>query len=67
MVIWKLLNNDIAEEIWDQHLAEFSDFTFYQTYAWGEHRRSSGWIPYRWVAYNNGEIVCYGARGVPIL
>jgi len=58
MASWQLLSDERAREIWDQNLIRFNDFTLYQTYAWGEHRRFFGWVPFRWVAYGDaGEIV----------
>ena len=57
-VTWELLGDEIANKVWDQYLLQFDGFTPYQFYAWGEHRRHFGWVPYRWVAYNdNREIV----------
>ena len=57
MARWELLKNEDAARTWDQTLGEFDDCTPYQSYAWGEYRRSLGWEPYRWIAFNDEEKV----------
>lgn len=58
MVTWTLLSRNEAAESWDKNLLKFDDFTYSQTYSWGEYREKLGWQPYRWVAREaNGEIV----------
>jgi hypothetical protein len=58
LVKWEILGDEIAKESWDRELSRFEGFTLYQCYAWGEHSRSFGWVPFRWVARENGrEIV----------
>jgi hypothetical protein len=54
-VIWRLLSDDLAQKVWDRYLIGFDGFTFHQSYAWGEHRKRSGWTPYRWIARRSGE------------
>ena len=56
MVTWRQLTdaNELAD--WDQQLLHFDDYSIYQTLAWGEHRRTLGWMPYRWAAYDGGTI-----------
>jgi hypothetical protein len=58
LVKWEILGDEISKESWDKELSRFEGFTLYQCYAWGEHNRSLGWVPFRWVARENGrEIV----------
>ena len=57
MATWELLTDEKARLIWDQKLARFDDCSPFQSYAWGEYRRSLGWKPFRWVAVTEeGEI-----------
>jgi len=57
-VKWELLADDLARQVWDQSLVKFSDFSPFQTYAWGEYNRSLGWQPYRWAAFDGkGQVV----------
>lgn len=51
-VRWELLTDEIALASWDQSLVKFSDFSPFQTYAWGEYHRALGWQPQRWAAFD---------------
>jgi lipid II:glycine glycyltransferase (peptidoglycan interpeptide bridge formation enzyme) len=58
MATWRLLTNEEARKSWDEALLKFADHSPFQSYSWGEYRRSLGWEPYRWAAFNDkGEIV----------
>jgi len=51
-ITWKLLSEDEARESWDETLTRFQDCAPFQSYAWGEYRRSLHWEQCRWVAFN---------------
>lgn len=53
MIKWKEYIEGSVEE-WDSLLLEAQDYTIFQSYGWGEHKRNSGWIPRRFIAYNKG-------------
>ena len=36
-----------SAEAWDDQLRQFPDYTVFQSYAWGEHKRQFGWLPLR--------------------
>jgi hypothetical protein len=52
---WKLWQGG-GQETWDSLLLKHSDFTIYQSYAWGEHRAKFGWQPLRLVLQEDNEI-----------
>lgn len=52
IINWKLLTDEEARESWDEMLVTFADGAPFQTYAWGEYRRSLHWEQCRWVALN---------------
>lgn len=54
---WKLLTDESELAAWDRRLLGFEDYSIYQSLAWGEYRRTAGWIPHRWIAYGDGEVV----------
>jgi len=56
VVNW-ILVEDIKADEWDKQLVNFSDFDFYQTYNWGQYKKSFGWIPYRFVAIDSNNKV----------
>lgn len=63
MVTWKLLSRDESLECWNERLFRFEDFTYSQSFEWGEYRSNFGQRPYRWIATNlQGEAVtmCQG-------
>jgi len=47
MLNWQLWEG--TAEAWDQLLERFSDYSVYQSYAWGEHRARFNWRPLRLV------------------
>jgi len=53
MKYWKILNDKTAAKVWNSHLKQLQDYTYFQLYEWGEHRRSYGWTPLRCIAYND--------------
>ena len=53
MIKWKILTDEEARGTWDQTLVRFSDCSPFQSYAWGEYRRSLGWQPCRWAAFDD--------------
>jgi len=53
MKYWKVLNDMTAAKVWNNHLKLLRDYTYFQLYEWGEHRRSFGWTPFRCIAYND--------------
>jgi hypothetical protein len=64
MATWHLLTNDEARETWDAALLKLDDYSPFQSYAWGEYRRSLGWEPCRWAAYDEAESVVAMISGV---
>ena len=67
MLSWKIWQGDAAT--WDNLLIQFSDYTIYQSYAWGEHRSHFGWLPHRLTATENGQTVAMAqilARRFPL-
>jgi lipid II:glycine glycyltransferase (peptidoglycan interpeptide bridge formation enzyme) len=63
VIRWKSLTDPEARTLWDENLARFSDCSPFQTYAWGEYRRSLGWEPWRWVAVNDQEQIVAMMQG----
>ena len=63
MTTWKLLDDQEARLIWDEQVARFPDGSPFQTYAWGEYRRSLGWQPYRWVALDDEQQIVAMMQG----
>ena len=58
MTRWEMLSDEEARRCWDQALVRFTDYSPFQTYAWGEYRRGLDWEPCRWAAFNEeGEII----------
>ena len=55
---WQLLTDSVARDVWDRYLVELGDFSPFQCYAWGELKRHSGWVPFRWIACNGrGDLI----------
>lgn len=55
---WKLITDDEARRWWDVKLESFADCSPYQTFGWGNYRRSFGWHPCRFAAFDGaGEVV----------
>lgn len=58
MATWRLMSQEETRVAWDEALLRLDDYTPFQSYSWGEYRRSLGWEPCHWVASNErGEIV----------
>lgn len=55
MLSWTSWEGSPAE--WDALLLKFSDYTFHQCYEWGEHKRRTGWTPYRLTLTDDGNAV----------
>jgi hypothetical protein len=70
MARWELLTDEVARETWDDALVRLTDYSPFQTYAWGQYRRGLGWEPCHWAAFNEkSEIVAMilgGLRRYPL-
>lgn len=51
MVTWELLQSLDPSE-WDEHLSNSPDLNVFQSYGWGEFKRTLGWNPTRWIAWD---------------
>ena len=47
---WELLDPGIDEASWDGLALPAADASVFQSWRWGEYKRSAGWEPERWVA-----------------
>ena len=52
MARWELISNEKARMTWDEALLRLSDYSPFQTYAWGEYKRALGWEPCYWAAFD---------------
>nr|MBA2703372.1 peptidoglycan bridge formation glycyltransferase FemA/FemB family protein [Blastocatellia bacterium] len=50
MVKWELLSATCNRAEWDQPLLQSEDYNVFQSFRWGEYKRSGGWTPMRWIA-----------------
>ncbi|CAN5228257.1 peptidoglycan bridge formation glycyltransferase FemA/FemB family protein [soil metagenome] len=50
MFKWELLTNETASRIWDEKLANFTDCSPFQSYAFGQFHQTLGWQPCYWAA-----------------
>ncbi len=57
MISWERLPQTYKPEEWDRLLLESHDHTVFQSYGWGEYRRTFGWLPVRWIARNKSGAV----------
>lgn len=64
MIRWEALSESDALGIWDDSLMGFHDYTLFQTVAWGEHKRDMGWLPCRWVAFNEDNEIMTMVQGL---
>src|SRR6185436_17772630 len=55
MAKWELVTEDRAQLIWDQTLTSFADCSPFQSYAWAQYRRSLGWQPHHWIAFDEND------------
>src|SRR3989338_8572704 len=59
MVKWERLDPQTAEPELSSWFAFVHDASPFQSYAWGEYKRSQGWEPERWLARDaEGRAVC---------
>jgi hypothetical protein len=54
-LIWRMLNDQEASASWDAALLRLADYTPFQSYAWGQYRKSLGWEPCYWAAFDKSE------------
>jgi hypothetical protein len=47
---WELLDDGEARRMWDAELVKAEDYAVFQSYGWGEFKRSAGFRPLRWIA-----------------
>ena len=57
VLIWREWGETHASATWDGLLVQFQDYTVYQSYGWGEHKRRFGWRPLRLVATRDAQMV----------
>lgn len=55
MLTWKKWEQGSLD--WDDLLMKFDDYNIYQSYHWGEYKKTLGWSPIRIIAYENDKIV----------
>jgi len=49
MVTWEAYQGSSGGEQWDRWLLRSEDRNVFQSFAWGEYKRASGWEPQRWI------------------
>jgi lipid II:glycine glycyltransferase (peptidoglycan interpeptide bridge formation enzyme) len=54
MVIWEPYPEREVTQAWDRLLLQARDYNVFQSFGWGEYKRSAGWQPMRFVARNKG-------------
>jgi len=65
MARWELLSDEQAQVTWDESLLRFADSSPFQTYEWAQYKRSLGWQPCYWAAFDdNGKIVAMMLGGL---
>ena len=57
MVEWRLFADTDDSSKWDEGLLTCNYYNVFQSFDWGEYKRSSGWIPNRYIAKNKGGAV----------
>ncbi len=57
MVEWRLFSDTANSREWDDRLSTCDYYNVFQSFGWGEYKRSSGWIPNRYIVKNNGGAV----------
>jgi hypothetical protein len=62
MVSWKCVPESAGAEEWDGRLLQAADANVFQSFAWGEYKRLSGWRPSRWVARDASGAVVAAAQ-----
>ena len=53
MVVWEKFEGHPSE--WDSLLLNSSDYTIFQTYAWGDFKQANGWLPLRLVGKHSSK------------
>lgn len=54
---WESCSENISAAEWDESLARANDYTIFQSYGWGEYKRSAGWVPLRyWFRDKDGSV-----------
>ena len=57
MMVWKKFYG--LSDYWDEALTYSENYNVFQTYVWGEFKKTTGWVPERWIASDkNGDIIC---------
>ena len=57
MMVWKKFYG--LSDYWDEALTYSEDYNVFQSYVWGEFKKTTGWVPERWIASDkNGDIIC---------
>ena len=57
MMVWKKYYG--LSDSWDEALTYSEDYNVFQSYVWGEFKKTTGWVPERWIASDkNGDIIC---------
>ena len=55
MIRWELISEERAQTIWDKTLTSFDDCSPFQSFAWAQYRRSLGWQPHHWIAFDEND------------
>ncbi len=61
---WKLVDNDAVHSSWNKNLQTFEDYNFYQSFQWGEYKKSFAWDPQRWVALDDNNKIISMLQGL---
>lgn len=57
MAEWKLIDEETARNMWNEHLIRFEDCSPFQTFEWGQYHKALGWQPCHFAAVDeHGEI-----------
>lgn len=49
-IVWTPFPPECQREEWDELTLESQDHNVFQSFAWGEYRRTFNWMPVRWIA-----------------
>lgn len=52
MIVWEKFDSSRGVEEWNSILLRAQDYTVFQSFGWGEHKKSAGWHPERYIGYN---------------
>lgn len=53
----KIIIQHSSQADWDQCITQLPHYNYYQTYAWGEHKKNQGWEVYRVHSQDQGKVV----------